>query len=46
MMNIPIRNLSTTVEMTYTYFFYPKVKLMEELWACTKGDSSIGQVHI
>lgn len=44
---IPISNPSTIVVMTYSLFFFTsKVGPMEELWACTKGDSKMGQTHI
>lgn len=45
-MRIPVSNPGTIVEMTYSLFFYLKVGPMEELWACAKGDSKMGQTHI
>lgn len=44
-MRMSLRNPSTTVEMTYSLFFYPGVGPME-LWAHSKDDSKMGQTHI
>jgi hypothetical protein len=42
----PIRNPSDIIEMTCSIFFYSKVGLMNELLACTDGDSKMGQTHM